>query len=350
MKKNILFNAAKVFAPAFLIALFFTFSAKAVVTQIGTADSTNLTDTLSVTVPAGSNRVLVVIVSDADATSVSTVNFGVSPLTSRVQHTDGTAVDSMWTLSLGTSATDTTQNITVVSAGATPNTCQFIGAIAFEGVDQGTPLTGIQTADTFGSDVSSSLNIVSKAGDVVLDIFDTFDLNPNGTRTPGASQTIKHSQENVLISSGGGIPGGFWNKDKTSNAQLGTSYGFYNTSTRPGAGSVNMSWASDDTAMIHIAVNVNSLAPTAAGVSISGRAVTASGKGVKNATVYLTDLEGNIRTAVTGSFGNYTFENVPSGADYVLTIVGKRVVFSNPTRILNVQSEISNEDFVAENY
>ena len=76
MKKNILFNAAKLFAPAFLIALFFTFSAKAVVTQIGTADSANLTDTLSVTVPAGSNRVLVVIVSDADATSVSSVDFG----------------------------------------------------------------------------------------------------------------------------------------------------------------------------------------------------------------------------------------------------------------------------------
>jgi len=349
MKKNILFNAAKLFAPAFLIALFFTFSAKAVVTQIGTADSTNLTDTLSVTVPAGSNRVLVVIVSDADATSVSSVDFGVSPLTSRVQHSDGTAVDSMWTLSLGTSATDTTQNITVVSTGATPNTCQFIGAIAFEGVDQGTPLTGIQSADTFGSGVSSSLNIVSKAGDVVLDVFDTFDINPNGTRTFGLGQTLQHSQENVFIG-GGGIPGGFLNKDKNSTAQLGGSFGFYNTSTKAGAGSVNMSWASDDTAMIHIAANVNSLAPTAAGVTISGKAVTASGKGIKNATVYLTDQEGNIRSAVTGSFGNYTFENVPSGADYVLTIVGKRVIFSNPTRILNVQSEISNEDFVAENY
>ncbi|MCD9189456.1 MAG: carboxypeptidase-like regulatory domain-containing protein [Pyrinomonadaceae bacterium] len=349
MRKNILFNAAKVFAPAFLVALFFTFSAKAALTQIGTADSTNLTDTLSFTVPAGSNRVLVVIVSDADATSVASVDFGGLPLISRVQHSDGTAVDSMWTLSLGTSVTASTQNITVVSTGATPNTCQFIGAISFEGVDQGTPLTGIQTADTFGSSVSSSLNVVSKAGDLVLDIFDTFDTTPNGTRTPGSGQTIQHSQENVFIG-GGGIPGGFWNQEKNSTAQLGSSYGFYNTSTKAGAGVVNMSWASDDTAMIHIAANVNSLAPTAAGVAISGRAVTADGKGIKNATVYLTDQEGNIRTAMTGSFGNYTFENVQSGADYVLTIVGKRVVFNNPTRLLNVQSEISNEDFVAENY
>lgn len=346
MKKNFLSNAARLFAPAFLVTLFFAFNVNAVVTQIGTSDSTNLANNLTFNVPAGSNRVLVVIVSDADATSITSVDFGVTPLVSRIQHTDGTAVDSMWTLSLGNSATDTTETITVVSTGGTPAVCQFIGAIAFEGVDQTTPLTGIQSADTFGSNVASSLNIVSKAGDVVLDIFDTFDFSPNGVRTAGGGQTVQHSQENVFI---GGAPV-LWEKEKTSNAQLGGAFGFYNTSTKPGAGSVNMAWTSDDTAMIHIAANVNSLAPTAAGVSISGRAVTASGKGVKNATVYLTDSEGNIRNAVTGSFGNYTFENVPTGSDYVLTIVGKRVVFSNPTRVVSVQSEISNEDFVADNY
>lgn len=345
MNKNLLTKFAGIFATAFIFNLFLTFNIEAAVTQLGVSDAATLTDTLNFTVPAGANRLLVVIVSDADATSISSVNFGGTPLTNRIQHTDGTAVDSMWTLSLGTGVTPTNQNITVVSTGSTSDSCQFIGAIAFEGVDQTTPLTGIQSADGFGSNVGSSLTISSKPSDVVLDIFDTFDYNPNGTRTAGNNQTIQQTRDNVLI---GGFPT-FSEQTKTSDSQLGfVSLGFYNISTKPGSASVNMSWTSDDIAMIHIAANVNSLAPTAAGVSVSGKALTADGMGIKNAQVYLVDQTGNVRSASTNTFGIYQFENVSAGESYVLTIAGKKFHFTNSTRLINIQNEISGEDFVAE--
>ncbi|HQU84625.1 MAG TPA: carboxypeptidase-like regulatory domain-containing protein [Pyrinomonadaceae bacterium] len=345
MHKNFSTKFVGIFVLAFLFNLSLTFNIEAAVSQIGTSDSATLTDTLNFTVPAGANRVLIVIASDADATGITSVSFGGTPLVSQVQHTDGTAVDSMWTLSLGTSVSSTNQNITVVTTGSTPNSLQFIGAIAFEGVDQATPLTGIQTADSFGSNVGSSLTVSSKPSDVVLDIFDTFDYNFGGTRTPGINQAVQHSQSNVFI----GLVPTLWEKTKNSTSQLGTvSYGFYNTSTKPGSASVNMSWTSDDIAMIHIAANVNSLAPTAASASISGKAVTADGRGIKNAQVYLIDQNGNVRTALTNSFGNYVFENVSAGENYVLNIFAKKFHFTNPTRLINVQNDVSDEDFVSE--
>ena len=38
--------------------------------------------------------------------------------------------------------------------------------------------------------------------------------------------------------------------------------------------------------------------------------LTADGRGLRNATVTIIDAEGNRRTATTGSFGNYRFEDV----------------------------------------
>lgn len=343
MKKNILLNSVKAFVFLLFVNLI-SGSVYAAVTPLGIPASTRNTDTLTFSVPGGSNRVLVVVASDADATAITSVSFGGTPLTSQAQHTDGVAVDSIWTLALGTNASGNLQNITVVSTGASPNSVQFIAASVYEGVDQSTPLTGIQMADTFGSNVSSSLNVVSQPGDLVFDIFDTFDNSTGGTRTSGGGQSPVHSEEDVII---GGIPPFTATKGETK-AQLGGSYGFYNTSTKPGASLVNMSWTSDDTAMIHIAANIKALAPTAAGATVSGRVLTAEGNGIRNAVVYLTDSNGNVRQAVTGAFGNYTFTDVSVNSDYILTAFARRFTLTNPTRILSVRSDVAGEDFVAE--
>lgn len=345
MKNNLLLNSLRAFALFLFVALLSTTDANAVVTQVGSPASTTLTDTYVLTVPAGANRVLIVVASDADATSISSVNYGSSAMTSRVQHTDGVAVDSIWTLSLGTSVSSSTEIVTVVSTGGTPNSVQFIGMNVFAGVDQTTPLTSIQTADSFGSNVNSSLNIISKAGDIVFDIFDTFDTVPNGTRTPGSGQTILNSENNVAITPT------FWSNSKTNIPELGGGYyGFYNISSKAGSSLVNVSWTSDDTAMIHIAANINSIAPTAAPVAISGKALTANGNGIKNANVYLTDQNGNLRKTVTGTFGTYVFNDVQVGEDYIVTIVSKRYNFTNPSRVILVQNEISDENFVSDSY
>lgn len=92
---------------------------------------------------------------------------------------------------------------------------------------------------------------------------------------------------------------------------------------------------------------VRILVPTSASVSISGRALTADGRGISNVNVYLTDQNGILRMARTGGFGYYTFENVEVGRVYILTAVSKRFAFSNPTQAVSVTTQLTDVDFIA---
>lgn len=91
------------------------------------------------------------------------------------------------------------------------------------------------------------------------------------------------------------------------------------------------------------------LAPTAAAVSISGRVTTAAGEGIRNAQIILTDSNGSIRVAQTASFGYFRFDEVTVGQTYVLQISSRRFVFSNPARVLSVRQEITDANFIADN-
>jgi hypothetical protein len=92
----------------------------------------------------------------------------------------------------------------------------------------------------------------------------------------------------------------------------------------------------------------DSLAPTAALVSISGRVLTANGQGIRNIRVTLTGGNGVSRDAQTTSFGNFRFEEIEAGQTYVLEISSKKFVFADPTRILSVKEDIADADFIAE--
>ncbi|MBS1794665.1 MAG: CSLREA domain-containing protein [Acidobacteria bacterium] len=86
------------------------------------------------------------------------------------------------------------------------------------------------------------------------------------------------------------------------------------------------------------------LPPTAAEVSVEGRVL--SGKtGVMNATVTLTDAEGNSRTARTNSFGHYRFSNVAAGQTFVISVSAKRFAFAPQVIISN--DNIADLDFIA---
>ncbi len=69
-------------------------------------------------------------------------------------------------------------------------------------------------------------------------------------------------------------------------------------------------------------------APTAAGVTIEGRVAFASGFGLSNAAVTVTDSNGETRTAQTSSFGHFKFEDVPSGLSYTISVKHKRYRFT----------------------
>jgi len=67
------------------------------------------------------------------------------------------------------------------------------------------------------------------------------------------------------------------------------------------------------------------LAPTAAGVSISGRVLGSNEKGMRGMTVRLTDLQTGISTlAITNSFGFYTFDEVQPSHTYMLAVISSK--------------------------
>ncbi len=93
---------------------------------------------------------------------------------------------------------------------------------------------------------------------------------------------------------------------------------------------------------------VAQVAPSAATASISGRVSTSNGSGIRGASVSLTNSNGEVFRTVTGSFGYYRFENLPVGETYILSISAKRYSFANPTRVINLNDELANADFIVE--
>lgn len=87
-----------------------------------------------------------------------------------------------------------------------------------------------------------------------------------------------------------------------------------------------------------------SLAPTAAAVSIGGR-VTLDSRLNTRAAVTLTDASGNVRTALISPFGFYKFEDVAVGQIVTVQISAKGATF--PPRVVDVTEDVTNLDFTA---
>lgn len=77
--------------------------------------------------------------------------------------------------------------------------------------------------------------------------------------------------------------------------------------------------------------------------TVSGRVATPSGLGLRNAIVTITDPQGVRRTATTSSFGVYSFSNVPTGFNYILSVSSKRYRFT--PQMVPVSGNLSNVDF-----
>ena len=88
------------------------------------------------------------------------------------------------------------------------------------------------------------------------------------------------------------------------------------------------------------------IAPTAAGVSVSGRVSTSTGQPISYARVQLVNHDGERRTAITNPFGDYTIEDVPAGENYFVEVIHKRYVFAS--RVISVKDNVTDLDFTAE--
>lgn len=73
------------------------------------------------------------------------------------------------------------------------------------------------------------------------------------------------------------------------------------------------------------------LFPTAAGASISGRVIFGKELGVTNATVYLITMKGLTQTARTNQFGYFMFEDIEVGQLIILSVFHKHFQFTPQT-------------------
>lgn len=89
------------------------------------------------------------------------------------------------------------------------------------------------------------------------------------------------------------------------------------------------------------------LAPSASMVSVSGRALTAGGFGIRNAVIDLVGPDGSVRNARSNAFGYFQFEGVPAGETYVMSIRSKRYTFAQPSIVINLADDVQGLEFVS---
>ncbi|MBX7212366.1 MAG: hypothetical protein K1X78_28935, partial [Verrucomicrobiaceae bacterium] len=228
--------------------------------------------TATVIVPAGTNRILVVTVSHADdlGQSYTSVTFGGQAMTKAIERNDdndgatginGAAYDSIWYRVLGDSASATSGFVAVTPrpAGAGTKPTTWISAQAFSGVDQTLPIASTgATSNPNGTNLSSRLVLASSAGDMVYDLFDTYNFTSGLTLTEGAGQTGVASSLDVTLSTVSGL------------ATTYTGFGSYRTTYKAAVDvGTATSWTSNTVAMIHTAICLKAAGTPGAGSSAS---------------------------------------------------------------------------------
>ena len=87
----------------------------------------------------------------------------------------------------------------------------------------------------------------------------------------------------------------------------------------------------------------------AADLSLSGRVMTAGGVPVRN--VIVTISGGNLPSPIstqTGTFGYFSFAGLQTGQTYTVRVDAKRHTFAQPSRMVTMQGNVSDFDFITE--
>lgn len=92
----------------------------------------------------------------------------------------------------------------------------------------------------------------------------------------------------------------------------------------------------------------DNFAPTSATATIAGRVIAPDRRGIRNAVVTITYPNGTIQRALTGNFGYYSFAEIPVGEIYVISVASKRFSFNQPTLVINLISDETDINFVAD--
>jgi hypothetical protein len=86
-----------------------------------------------------------------------------------------------------------------------------------------------------------------------------------------------------------------------------------------------------------------SLAPTAAGVAVSGRVVDALGTGLRNVVITMSDSAGTVFPARTNAFGEFRFDEIRAGETYMVNLSAKGRQFV--PQLITVQDTLTGLEF-----
>lgn len=139
----------------------------------------------------------------------------------------------------------------------------------------------------------------------------------------------------AVIASGGG----------TSGDALNHNYKIESTAGQPAAGTFASGGAYSARSGFWIP---NPAAPTAAGSSINGKVLGLLGGGLPNVTLTLSG--GSLlvpRTARTGSFGYFRFDDVVVGQIYILSVRSKKYGFGQDTQVISLLEDVTDIIFQA---
>ncbi len=89
--------------------------------------------------------------------------------------------------------------------------------------------------------------------------------------------------------------------------------------------------------------------PTAANASISGRVVSAEGRGIRGAVIRIQSADGTVnRVVMTNSMGYYMIPEVETGITYVISVASRRFTFEQSSIVYVHQDQISDLNFTAQ--
>ncbi len=92
------------------------------------------------------------------------------------------------------------------------------------------------------------------------------------------------------------------------------------------------------------------LIPSAAPVALTGRAISTGGRGIASVRILITNgTTGEVRGALSNSFGYYRVDDLVVGELYSVTATHKRYQFVDGQRTISLEDNLDGYDFVASN-
>lgn len=296
-------------------------------------NSNNATLTIpNLSVPAGNKALVVVLIRNSVNLTPTSVTFNGQSMTLLQTSANLTSRHHIYYRVLGDLAAPVTAN-SVITMPSAPSIQSAI-AFSLKNVDQTTPLTNPGAVLFDNTATTSSTTVAGASGDLAIDA-----IGAAGNDTNNAPTFAVNSGNQTQIATLTGINfNGFGVRFSVSIKQQTVS---------PATMAWTVSYPPISTGQgIQSIFNVRAAVPsTAAGVTIGGRVSNSRGTAISGAVVTITGSDGLPRSARSGSFGYFSFDNVQIGETYILNAVRKGYLFA--PQVVTVNDPISELNFIA---